>query len=86
MRFWLILLAMLSGLSLGDVARAACPAEVVGVAECASAVSAPKAGQCQVRQRIARARLKPVPARPSAPSDAGLSQPFGITLTDRPLE
>lgn len=86
MRFWLILLAVLSGLSLGDVARAAAPADVVGMAECASVVAAPVASQCAVRLRVARARLKLDVTRAVAPVEAGIALAAGHCVFDRPLE
>lgn len=86
MRFWLILLAMLSGLSLADVARATSPVDVVGMAECASVVAAPVISECPVRQRIARARLKLDLARAASPVEAGFATSCGNTVLDRPLE
>lgn len=86
MRFWLILLAMLSGLSLADMAHAASPTEVVGAAQCACVAASPKASQCATRQHVAPARQRPERARIVPPAKAGVAQPFGITIHDRPLE
>lgn len=86
MRFWLILVAVLSGLSLGSGAHAASAADVVGVAECASVVAAPVSGPCAVRQQIARARLKVDMVRKPWPTEAGIAFAAGITVLDRPLE
>ncbi|KUR77823.1 hypothetical protein AQZ50_08565 [Novosphingobium sp. Fuku2-ISO-50] len=86
MRFLLVLLAMLSGLSLADVAIAASPAEVVGRAELAAAELAPAAQACPVRARVARARLRIDRAWPLAPADSGFARPCGVTIADRPHE
>jgi hypothetical protein len=86
MRFLLVLLALLSGLSLGDVAVAASPAEVVGRAELASAELAPVAIACPVRARMARAAVRLDLRQPLAPADAGFARPCGVTIADQPHE
>jgi hypothetical protein len=86
MRFWLILLAVLSGLSLADVAVAASPAEVVGPAQLASAEMVPAVAACPVRARMARAAVQLDLTAPLAPDDAGLALSCGVTITDRPHE
>jgi len=86
MRFVLFLLAMLSGLSLADVAVAASPAEVVGRAELAVAQVAPAAATCPVRARVARAAVRIATTRPLAPADAGFARSCGVTIADRPHE
>jgi len=86
MRFLLILLAMLSGLSLADVAVAASPAHSVGQTELAVAQVAPVAIACPVRARIARAQLRIDTMRQVPPADAGFARPCGVTTADRPLE
>jgi hypothetical protein len=86
MRFLLVLLAMLSGLSLADVAIAASPAEVVGRAEHAAAVVAPAASACPVRAAVARMRMRLDLSRPIAPAEAGFARSCGVTIADRPHE
>ena len=86
MRFLLVLLAMLSGLSLADVAVAASPAEVVGRAELAVAEVAPAAVACPVRARMARAAVRIDAARQMAPVDAGFARSCGVTIADQPHE
>jgi len=86
MRFLLVLLAMLQGLSLADVAVAASPAEVVGRADLAVADVAPAALACPVRERVARAAVRIDTARPPAPADAGFAVSSGVTIADRPHE
>ena len=86
MRFLLILLAMLSGLSLTDVAVAASPAHSVGQTELAAAQVAPVAIACPVRARIARAQLRIDTTRQVSPTEAGFVRPCGVTTADRPLE
>jgi len=86
MHFLLVLLAMLSGLSLADVAIAASPAEVVGRAQIAAAEQAPAASACPVRARVARARLRIDRTWPLAPVQAGFARPCGVTIADRPHE
>jgi hypothetical protein len=86
MRFLLVLLAMLSGLSLADVAVAASPAEVVGRAELAAAAVAPAEVACPVRARVARAAVRIDTARPLAPREAGFATACGVTIADRPHE
>lgn len=86
MRFLLVLLAMLSGLSLADVAVASSPAEIVGRAALAQAESAPVAATCPVRARMARAAVRLDLTRPLPPVDAGLAQPCGVTIADQPHE
>jgi hypothetical protein len=86
MRFLLVLLAMLSGLSLADVAVAASPAEVVGRAELAAAAAAPAAATCPVRERVARAAVRIDRTRPLAPAEAGFTISCGVTIADRPHE
>jgi hypothetical protein len=86
MRFLLVLLAMLSGLSLADVAIAASPAEVVGRAELAVAEAAPAASACPVRAAVARMHMRLDTARPIAPAEAGFARPCGVTIADRPHE
>jgi len=86
MRFLLVLLAMLSGLSLADVAVAASPAEVVGRAELSAAEVAPAAAACPVRARIARAAVRIDASRPLPPAEAGLALSCGVTITDQPHE
>ena len=86
MRFLLVLLAMLSGLSFADVAVAASPAEVVGRAELAAAEVAPAAEACPVRARIARAAVRIDASRPLAPVEAGFALSCGVTIADQPHE
>ena len=86
MRFLLVLLAMLSGLSLADVAVAASPAEVVGRAELTAAEAAPAAVACPVRARVAQAAVQIDGARPLAPVDAGFARSCGVTILDQPHE
>lgn len=86
MRFLLFLLAMLSGLSLADVAVAASPAEVVGRAELAAAEVAPAVAICPVRERVARAAVRIDATPPLAPADAGFARSCGVTIADRPHE
>ena len=86
MRFLLVLLAMLSGLSLVDVAVAASPAEVVGRAELAAADAAPAVAACPVRARLARAAVRIDLSRPMVPMDAGFSRSCGVTIADQPHE
>jgi len=86
MRFLLVLLALLSGLSLADVAVAASPAEVVGRAELAAADAAPVAAVCPARARVARAAVRIDTTRPLAPADAGFAIACGVTIADRPHE
>jgi hypothetical protein len=86
MRFLLFLMAMLSGLSLGEVAVAMAPAEVVGVAVQARAEAAPATTACPVRERIARAAVRIDQSRPLAPSDAGFARSCGVTIADCPHE
>ena len=86
MRFLLVLLAMLSGLSLADVAVAASPAEVVGRAQCAVAEVAPVLVVCPVRARMARAAVRIDTSRPQASVEAGLAASCGVTRTDQPHE
>jgi hypothetical protein len=86
MRFLLFLVAMLSGLSLADVAVAMAPAEVVGVAVQARAETAPATIACPVRDRIARATVRINMSRPLAPRDAGFARSCGVTIADCPHE
>ena len=86
MRFLLVLLAMLSGLSLADVAHAASPAEVVGRAEIAAAELAPAAAECPVRARMARAAVRIDLSRPLAPGQTGFARSCGVTIADQPHE
>jgi hypothetical protein len=86
MRFLLILLAMISGLSLADVAVASSPAHVVGQAELASAEVAPAAIACPVRARVARAQLRIDTTRQLPPFEAGFAHSCGVTTADQPLE
>ena len=86
MRFLLILLAMISGLSLADVAVASSPAHVVGQSEIAAAEIAPAAIACPVRARIARAQMRIDTTRQAAPVEAGFACSCGVTTADRPLE
>ncbi len=86
MRFWLILLAMLSGLSLADVAHAASPAEVIGRTQVAAAEMAPVAATCPVRARMARASVRIDRSAPLAPIEAGLALSCGVTIADQPHE
>jgi hypothetical protein len=86
MRFLLVLLALLSGLSLGDVAVAASPAEVVGRAQLAAAETAPAAEACPVRARMARAAVRIDTTRALAPLDAGFARSCGVTIADQPHE
>lgn len=86
MRFLLVLLALLSGLSLTEVAVAASPAEVVGRAQLAAAEMAPATVACPVRERVARAAVRVSTARTVAPIEAGLAQPCGVTISDQPDE
>jgi len=86
MRFLLVLLAMLSGLSLADVAHAASPAEVVGRADLAVAEMAPASIACPVRARMARAAVRIDLSRPQAPDEAGFARSCGVTTADQPHE
>jgi len=86
MRFLLVLLALVSGLSLADVAHAVSPAEVVGRAELAAAEAAPAAASCPVRARVARAAVRIDATPPLAPVEAGLAGSCGVTIADQPLE
>ena len=86
MRFLLVLLALLSGLSLADVAVAASPAEVVGRAQCAAAELAPATVACPVRARMARAAVRLDLRQPLAPAEAGLARSCGVTIADQPHE
>jgi hypothetical protein len=86
MRFLLVLLAMLSGLSLADVAVAASPAEVVGRAQLTAAEVAPAALTCPVRARVARAAVRIDTALPLAPAEAGFTRACGVTIADQPHE
>ncbi len=86
MRFLLVLLAMLSGLSLADVAVAASPAELVGRAHCAQAETAPATVICPVRARMARAAVRIDATQPLAPVEAGLATSCGMTRADQPHE
>ena len=86
MRFLLVLLAMLSGLSLSDVAVAASPAEVVGQAQIAVGEVAPAAATCPVRARMARAAVRIDLSRPQAPDEAGFARSCGVTTADQPHE
>ena len=86
MRFLLFLLAMVSGLSLADVAVAASPAEVVGRAEIAVAEVAPMPVACPVRARMARAAVRIDTTPPLPPREAGLATSCGTTIADRPHE
>jgi hypothetical protein len=86
MRFLLVLLALLSGLSLADVAVASSPAEVVGRAQLAAAAAAPATAACPVRARVARAAVRIDMSRPQAPTDTGFALACGVTIADRPHE
>ncbi|WP_428333887.1 hypothetical protein [Novosphingobium sp.] len=86
MRFLLILLAMISGLSLADVAVASSPAHVVGQAEHAAAEVAPAAIACPVRARIAQAQLRLDTTRSISPVEAGFARSCGVTTADQPHE
>lgn len=86
MRFLLVLLAMLSGLSLSDVAVAASPAEVVGQAQIAVGEVAPAAATCPVRARMARAAVQIDTTRPLPPREAGFATSCGTTIADQPHE
>jgi hypothetical protein len=86
MRFLLVLLAMLSGLSLADVAVATSPAEVVGRAELAAAEVAPVDAPCPVRARMARVAVQIDTTRPLPPHEAGFAISCGTTIADRPHE
>lgn len=86
MRFLLVLLAMLSGLSLGDVAMASSPAQVVGQAGHVAAQAAPAAQECPVRARVARAAVRLDRTPPLAPHAAIFVRPCGVTIADQPLE
>jgi hypothetical protein len=86
MRFLLVLLALLSGLSLTEVAVAASPAEVVGRAELAATQLAPATVACPVRARIARAAVRRDTRQPLAPADSGIVQSCGVTIADQPHE
>ncbi len=86
MRFLLILLAMISGLSLADVAVAASPAHVVGQAEMAAAEASPTAIACPVQAQIARGKPRRVATHPLAPVEAGFARSCGVTIADQPHE
>jgi hypothetical protein len=86
MRFLLVLFAVLSGLSLGDVAHAASPAEVVGRAQVAVAEVAPTVNVCPVRARMARAAVRSEPIVALPLREAGLAISCGIVITDCPHE
>jgi len=86
MRFLLVLLALLSGLSLGDVAVAASPAEVVGRAEPGLAELASVTVICPVRARMAQNAVRIDASALLAPADAGLATSCGVTIADQPHE
>ncbi|EGD58677.1 hypothetical protein Y88_0734 [Novosphingobium nitrogenifigens DSM 19370] len=86
MRFLLVLLAMLSGLSLADVAVAASPAEVVGVARQAAAETAPAAVLCPVRARHAMPPQRVELARPLPLDEEVFATSCGTTVADHPHE
>lgn len=86
MRFLLILLAVLSGLSLSDVPAVAQPAEVVGLASGVAVSATSQTAVCAVRARMVRHTIRLDRARALAAPAAVFAQPCGITIADRPLE
>jgi len=86
MRFLLVLLALVSGLSLADVAVAATPAELVGRADCVAVAAVPEAIACPARAHLQRAVVRTGRTVPLAPVDAGFATACGVTIADQPDE
>ncbi len=85
MRFLLVLLAIVSGLSFAHVAVAASPCEVVARAQPVAAAVAPAASAGLARARaICVPDTRPGPNR--APVEPGFARPCGVTIADQPHE